>query len=206
MIGFEKTFLDGRASIGMRAPLYSQQGDGSFNQQSFGDLGVLFNYAFYLDLNKGNVLSGGLLVTLPTGPAIDTTIGNVHSTALQPFVGYRWNWSDFYVIGFTSLAVPTDARDVTYFFNDVGIGYWIYRAAPDRLISGIAPTVEAHVSTPLNHRQFTDPVYGFNEVDMTAGVNIGLRRNSILTFGVATPVTGPRPFGIEAIAQFNFRF
>ncbi len=206
VIGFEKSFFDGLFSVGVRAPLYSQQGDGSFNQQDFGDLGLLVNYAFYLDRTTGNTLSGGLMVTLPTGPAVDTSIGNIHSTEIQPFLGYRWNWSDFYVIGFTSLAVPTDGRDVLYFFNDVGVGYWIYRAAPDRLISGIAPTVEAHVSTPLNHRQFTDPVYGFNEVDMTAGVNFGLRRNSILTFGVSTPVTGPRPFGIEAITQFNFRF
>jgi hypothetical protein len=206
IIGFEKAFFDGQASVGMRAPFYSQQGDGSFNQQDFGNLAAFFNYAFYLDRTTGNVLSTGLMVTLPTGPAVNTAVGNVNSTALQPFLGYRWNLKDFYVIGFTSLAVPTTASDVTYFFNDIGVGYWIYRGSPDRWITGIAPTVETHISTPLNHRQITDTVSGFNEVDMTAGINIALRRNSILTFGVATPVTGPRPFGIEAIAQFNFRF
>ena len=30
--------------------------------------------------------------------------------------------------------------------------------------------------------------------------------DAILTLGLATPVTGPRPFDLEAIVQFSFRF
>ncbi len=206
VIGFEKTLFDGRASVGMRLPLFQQQGDGSFSQQDFGDLGVFFNIAFYADPVSGNVLSGGMLVTAPTGPSIDTTIGNVHSTYLQPFVGYRLNLADWYIQGFSSVATPTNSNDVTAMFNDVGIGYWLYRGAPNRLLSAIIPTFEAHVTTPLNHRNMNDPVNAPDELDLTAGVHLGFGRRSLLTLGVSTPVTGPRPFNIEAIAQLNLAF
>lgn len=206
VIGFEKTFFDGRASIGMRIPLYQQQGDGSFSQQDFGDLGVILNVALYRDPFTGNVLSGGILVTAPTGPSIDTPVGNVHTTYLQPFVGYRWSFSDFYLEGFTSVATPTNSQDVTALFNDVGIGYWLYRGAPDRFLSAIIPTFEAHVTSPLNHRNRNDTVSTPDELDLTSGVHVGFGRRSLLTLGVSVPVTGPRPFNIEGIAQLNFSF
>jgi hypothetical protein len=206
LLGFEKTIFDGRASVGVRVPLFQQLGDGSFNQDSFGDLGVMFNYAFYLDRITGNTLSAGLLVSTPTGAAVNTTIGDIHSTVLQPFLGFRWNRDRFYLLGFSSLAVPIDARDVTLLFTDVGVGYWAYRGNANRLISGVAPTVEAHVTTPFNHRSLSDAISAFDIVDFTGGVQIGLRNRSMLTLGVCTPITGPRPFNIEAIAQFNFRF
>jgi hypothetical protein len=37
-------------------------------------------------------------------------------------------------------------------------------------------------------------------------VQIGLFGPSTLTLGVGTPVTGPRLFNVEAIAQLNWRF
>ena len=39
--------------------------------------------------------------------------------------------------GFSSLLVPSDGRDVTVWFNDIGVGYWVYRDN-DGFINGVA--------------------------------------------------------------------
>jgi hypothetical protein len=205
--GFEKTFLDGYASVELRAPLL-QQGNGGagFGADNFGDLTVIGKYAFILDRNTGNVLSGGLAITVPSSRSIPTTDGNFQDTLIQPFVGYLWNFDQFYIQGFHSVAVPTDARDVTILFNDVGVNYWLYRGSPDSLLSSVVPTIEAHLTTPLNHRNFNGPIVVPDTLILTTGVHLGLFRNSTLSLGVATPVTGPRPFSVETFVQFNWRF
>jgi hypothetical protein len=43
-------------------------------------------------------------------------------------------------------------------------------------------------------------------VDLTAGATFGLGNRSILALGVVTPVTGPKPFDVEALVQLNIRF
>ncbi|MBV9126384.1 MAG: hypothetical protein JO112_23800 [Planctomycetes bacterium] len=207
MIGFEKTFLDGNASIGLRAPAFEQEGDGSFRRADFGDLSVVFKYAFLNDEDTGNVLSGGMVVTAPTGADI-TYLSNshIHPTRLQPYLGGILNLNRFYLQGFTAVEVPTDARDATYLFNDLGAGYSLYRSS-DRWISAIVPQVEVHVNTPLNHRGLDSaPIGAIDVVDLTAGTTIFAGEHSALTIGAVTPVTGPKPFDIEALAQFNLRF
>jgi hypothetical protein len=207
MAGFEKTFLDGGASIGMRLPFAQLNGDGSVGQQDIGDMSWLFNYAFYRDTTTGNVLSAGVMATLPTGPPQYTNGGNIHPTLVQPFLGYRWSVDRFYVQGFTSSALPTDPRFVTGLFNDVGAGYWLYRSASrSDFISAIVPTVEAHVTTPLNHRSPDSLISVPDIVALTSGVHIFFANRALLTVGVTTPVTGPRVFPVEAVAQFNFRY
>jgi hypothetical protein len=206
VFGFEKTLLGGDASIGLRAPVFEQQGDGSFRQQDFGDLSLLFKYAFYNDRSTGNVLSAGLVLTVPTGPDIPTIAGNINPVLLQPFTGYLWNRDRLYLHGFTSLAVPTDSRDVTLLFNDFALGYWLYRQRENRFITSIAPTIEAHITTPLNHRGAADPIIVPDLAVLTGGLHFGLSGRSTMTLGVATPVTGPRVFEVEAMAQLNWRF
>src|SRR5262249_26862584 len=157
--GFEKTFLDGYASVELRAPLL-QQGDGGagFGADNFGDLTVIGKYAFILDRDTGNVFSGGLAITVPSGRSIPITAGSFHDTLIQPFVGYLWNFDQFFIQGFHSVAVPTDARDVTLLFNDLGVNYWLYRGSPDRPLSSVVSAIEAHLTTPLNHRNFDGPI------------------------------------------------
>jgi hypothetical protein len=95
-------------------------------------------------------------------------------------------------------------------FNDVGMGYFLYRSNdPDRFLTAVAPTFEAHVNSPLNHHSFDNPneLAGTpHSVNLTAGLNLEFRRNSLLTLGFVTPVTGPRPFDYEALVLFNYRF
>ncbi len=207
VVGFEKTFFDGFASFELRVPGVQQQTtnvDG-LDSSNIGDLTVIFKYALVLD-DGGDVLSAGLAVTIPTGPSIATLDGNVHSTLLQPWFGYIRNFDRFYVQGFHSVVCPTDARDVTILFNDVGLNYWLYRGGPNRLIQSVVPTLEVHVTTPLNHRDGNGATFTPDLVVLTSGVHLGVFSNSTLTLGVAAPVTGPRLFGIEAFAQYNLRF
>jgi hypothetical protein len=206
--GFEKTFLNGAASIEIRAPVSQQASNiGGFATDDFGDLTVIGKYAIYLDRAAGNVVSGGLAVTAPSSGSILTTDGDIHSTLIQPFVGYLWNFNRFYLQAFHSVVVPTDSRDVTLLFNDVGLNYWLYRNQDGRL-RFVVPMVEAHVATPLNHRgDYTnDLLYVPDTVVMTTGVHFGLFKNATLSVGAATPVTAPRIFGVEGFVQLNWRY
>jgi hypothetical protein len=207
MFGFEKTFLDGYASIELRAPMIQMTGNfQGIGAQNFGDLTVIGKYAFLLDNTTGDVVSGGLALTAPTGPGISTVDGSLHSTLIQPWFGYILNSDRFFLNAFHSVVAPTDRRDVTLLFNDVGLNFWLYRAGPDRTLNYIVPLVEAHLTTPLNHRSSDSLIYVPDTLVITSGVNIGLMRNANLSLGIATPVTGPRIFNIETFMSLNWRF
>ena len=97
-------------------------------------------------------------------------------------------------------------------YNDVGIGYFLYRD-PDlnssNFLTAVVPTSEVHVNSPLNHQNAYNPndiAGSANVVNLTQGVGFEFRRRSILTFGIVTPVTSPKPFDIEALILFNVRF
>jgi hypothetical protein len=206
VFGFEKTFLDGNGSVGLRAPVLQQEGDGGFSSNDFGDLSLVTKYAFLYDRQSGNLASGGLVVTAPTGPGLLVLQDEkIHSTLLQPWLGFIRNFGDVYLEGFSSIVVPTDVRDVTIAFNDLAVGYRLYRRNAG-LVRSIIPTLETHVTTPLNHRSPDALISVPDLVDLTAGAHLGLPWQSVLTLGVNTPVTGPRPYGVEAIVQFNYRF
>jgi hypothetical protein len=207
VFGFEKTFLDGNASIEMRMPfLQLNSSINGIGSNDAGDLTIIGKYAFILDRETGNVLSGGLSVTAPTGPRIPTIDGNLHSTYIQPWLGYIWNADSFFIHAFHSVVVPTDSRDVTLLFNDIGLNYWLYRNNSNRFLNYIVPMAEVHVTTPLDHRDASSTIYIPDIVDLTGGVHFGLFRNTTLSFGVSTPVTGPRVFGVEGFVQLNWRF
>jgi hypothetical protein len=206
VVGFEKTFLGGDASIEFRAPVVEQAGADAIDQSDFGDVTVVLKYAFLNDRAAGNALSAGLAVTVPTGPGIPLPDGGkLHSTLLQPWGGYLWNFDRFYVEGFTSLVVPTDSRDVTLLCNDVSVGYQLYRAG-GRLISAVVPSIEAHVTTPLNNRDANSLLTVPDAVVLTAGSHFDIYNSAELSIGVATTVTGPRIFDVEALVQLNYRF
>ncbi len=220
VFGVEKTFLDKRASIGLRLPLnqltaaspYQNLGFGGTNS-ALGDLAVILKYAFYDNRDTGNLLSGGLLINAPSGPSSFASapyIRSFHSTTLQPYVGYIFTRGDFFLQGFSSLDVPTDSRDVTMLYNDVSMGYFVYRSPdPNRFITAFVPSFETHVNTPLNHRDYLnvfDPAGTPDVVDLTFGANVFVRQRGLLTVGLVEPITGPRPFNYEFLIQFNLRF
>jgi hypothetical protein len=70
----------------------------------------------------------------------------------------------------------------------------------------IIPTVELHLTTPLNNRNRTNSlVFAPDIFAITGGVHLQYGR-AILTIGTSTPLTGPKPYAVEGIAQLNLRF
>lgn len=204
VVGFEKTFLDGWASVEVRLPLLQTTGD--YGSSVVGDLTLVGKYALLLDNQTGDVFTVGLALTLPTGPGLPTVEGNFRDTLIQPWFGWIYNFRDFYVQGIHSIVIPTDAQDITLMFNDVGINYWLYRGPANQFLSTIVPTLEAHVTTPLNHRSESDPLYVPDVVVVTSGMHFVFYGNTILTLGAAVPTTGPTPFSWEGFAMVNWRF
>jgi hypothetical protein len=240
VLGFEKTFADGDASVEVRLPLLEvDRGNPRLQAQSFvsspfgsfsaattiagdngidgtdvGDLSLILKYALLNDRCTGDVVSVGMLTSLPTGEGVvDAANHTIRDMFLEPFLGFVWNEERFYVHGFSSVAVGLNSENPTFWFNDVGIGYWLYQ---DRcgtgLIHGIVPTFETHVNTPLSHRQSfvpqadSGPVVALDSVDLTVGAHLVFRHGSTLTVGASRSVTGPRLEDFEIIAQLNLRF
>jgi hypothetical protein len=206
LFGLEKTFLDGDASVELRVPIFQTTSSDSLNGEDFGDLTVVLKYAPYRDPRSGNCLSAGLAVTVPTGPGIPTFDGTIHDVLFQPFVGGSWSEGDLFVQGFSAAVIPTDSRDVTLLFNDVSIGYSLYRGCRDRCLTYVAPALEAHVTTPLDHRASSSTIVASDIVDLTPVLYIGLGERLLLSGGVSFPVTGAQAFNCEALVQVNFRF
>jgi hypothetical protein len=213
-IGFEKTFLEGNASVGMRLPFLQLTGTSGnqIDNNQVGDLSVIFKYAVINDPQSGDVLSGGLLVTAPTGQNVEIGGSNFEPVLLQPYMGYIFNLDKLYVLGFTSVIVPTDSRDVTLLSNDIALGYNLYRADPcgcgsPPLLRGIVPSVEVHVNTPLNHRGTTSTPVGFPDaVSVTSGVRFLIGKCSSLGFAGNVPLTGPNLYDFEGLVQLNIGF
>lgn len=218
-LGLEKTFLAGDTSLGVRMPLNTIHaeafnGENSSTHTEIGDVSVILKCALWQADDCGHLLTVGLAVTFPTGP--DTLAGDVsdpdyRSTVFQPFGGFIYDigW-DLFIHGFSALDIPTDEDEVILLFNDIGFGYWIYRDCDcDRCVTGIVPTIEVHVTTPLEHRgalNFNDPLGTSDIVNLTSGVTFELFGSSTAAVGLVTPVTGPRPFEYEILFQLNCRF
>jgi hypothetical protein len=224
IFGFEKTFDSGRASFGMVLPLdtlsasstiqgnYAKPGGVS---TAVGDLSVFTKFIIRQNMETGSLFSGGLVVTAPTGPASfagANYISAIHTTQVQPYIGYIFRREKYFIHGFSAFSFPAHPNDVTLAYNDLGVGYFLYQdksARPTHWLTAVIPTSEIHINTPLNHQNpyNTNDVAGSaNVVNLTQGLNLEFNRRSILTFGVATPITTPRPFDLEVLILFNFRF
>jgi hypothetical protein len=217
--GFEKTFFDQWASIGIREPINtlniqsSRQFPGLGGTSSaFGNLNVFTKFIVWQD-KGGSLISAGLAIDIPTGPnsfAGFPTILGKNVTDIQPYLGYIFtNGGDWFVQGFSSIAVPTDSALPTMIFVDAALGYYVYRDnAPGSFLTAVVPTFETHLNLPLNHGSlnFKDTYGTPTVVDLTFGLNTEFSKRSVLTLGYALPVTGPTPFSGEFILQFNWRF
>jgi hypothetical protein len=209
IVGFEKTFLDQSCSFSLRAPILQVVGNPELQRSDFGDLTFILKAAILRDPQTQNVLSAGLVVTAPTGGRFTPLMTqDIRDTLLSPFVGVRYAADRFAFVGFSQLVVPTNNRDVIYWFNDLGITYTLFtQKDTDCLITAVTPALELHINTPLNHRGAdTDPIPGIDIVDMSAGVWFQLYRRSSLGFAAIVPFTGPKPFDFQLASYFNCRF
>lgn len=212
--GLEKTFFDQNISLGVRLPLntISADGAGGGTSTALGDLTIFAKGILWENRETGSLLSSGLAITTPNGPtnfAGAPFAKSFRSTALQPFIGYIANFDRWFIQGFSGINVPTNDKLVTMYYNDIGFGYFLYRD-PDAFVTAIVPTFEVHVNTPLNHRATSafvgGPIGIPDVVDLTFGVSVGLGSNAILSAGIVNPVTGPRPFDLEALVLLNIFF
>ena len=101
--------------------------------------------------------------------------------------------------------MPTDSRDVTLWGNSVALGYWLYRAPTDRFLTGITPTVEVHVRTPLNNRDPNGNVFFQDQVNVTTGAHFRFNR-AVISGAVVVPLVGPNPFDVEAVGYMSYWF
>jgi hypothetical protein len=215
IIGFEKTFFDGNASIGMRLPFNLLDAPNSGTPSlggtfaDIGDLTVILKALLWENRDRGMLFSAGVAVTFPTGPdafaGVGSVVGEFHNTLVQPYIGSIWTLNNLFVQGFSEIDIPTDSNDVTFWYDDFGIGYFLLRGRSG-FITALAPTFEAHFNFPLSHRSGMCGVNIPDWVDLTEGFTVEFNRRATLAVGVSTPVTGPKPYDLEALAHFNIRF
>jgi hypothetical protein len=209
--GLEKTFLDERLSLGLRVPLVQVVGDSGVGESMVGDISLIVKWACFYDRARGDVISTGLVLTLPTGgDSLNRQGNNFNDVLIQPYVGYLWNLDTWFVQGFMSLTVATGGGDVTILSNDLGVGYWLYRdeaAGGFAGINAVVPMLECHLLTPFNHRgSATTPVGMPDSYTVTAGVQIMFANRSTLGLAVGTPLSGAAPFDVLGTISFNYHF
>jgi hypothetical protein len=209
IFGLEYANASRTLSIGARLPYYQLTSPGFYNETGLGALTVILKGVIVENEETGSLLSAGMVVTAPTGrrPERSTVTGErVYATLLQPYVGYIVNRCDWYLQGFSSVVVPTDSSDVTFLANDLQVGYLLYKNE-GAFLSGFTPVAEAHLNTPLNHRGNRSEPVGFSDhLTLLGGFQMTFLDHATLGFVVGAPVTGPRPYSLQATCQFNLRF
>ncbi|HJZ58285.1 MAG TPA: hypothetical protein VKE74_25305, partial [Gemmataceae bacterium] len=206
-MGFEKTILDGDASVGMRLPFVQEYGPG-FGSRDVGDLTLALKYAWFNNRQTGDIISSGFWVTAPTGSgsAILADGTNApHSWLFQPWTGFVMSFDRAYVLGISNLVVPSLGRDPTVWGNSLALGYWLYRSPADRLVTGVVPVVEAHVRTPLNQRDPNGVIFLQDQLNLTTGVHFRTSRG-VISPAICVPLIGPRPWALEAMCYANWLF
>jgi len=133
--GFEYAFLEGAASFGMRGG-WQEATKSVQGIDGFSDTTLIGKWAFYNDRETGNVLTGGLAVTVPTGKHPVLADGKkLDPTLIQPFLGTFLSLGDAYIQGFTGLVFTTDNRDATLYNADVAFGYRLYNSTEDQMLT-----------------------------------------------------------------------
>jgi hypothetical protein len=209
VFGHEQAFLDDQYSVELRVPYIQFVSPGFYSDTGIGDVTVIGKAVLLEDRATGNLWSAGLGVTVPTGkmPFSSTITGqSVRGSLIQPWTGYIVSLGDWFSQGFYSLVVPTDSADVTFVSSDVALGYFLYRS-PGSALTAVVPVLESHLNVPLNHRGTqVEPVGFVTQLTLLAGAQFFLGESARVGFAVGAPVTGPRPFSLQASLQLNWRY
>jgi hypothetical protein len=175
LLGFEKTFLDGNASIDVRMPFIS-----GLDFQGLGitsDGGNVGNMTMYLKgllyADDASAFATGLGIGLPTGSDFNVDFpdpGNAGSLTLRnetvtlmPFIAStmslndRWFMQSFgQVLFVTSGDTVVNNNQVVGIFNpqnllqtDVGLGRWLWRDSSRPYFTGLAGVFELHYTSTI---------------------------------------------------------
>ncbi len=177
LMGFEKTFFDGNASIDVRMPLLS--GFQFENNSYSSDLGNVGNLTMYLKgllyADDNSALATGLGIGLPTGSDLHTrssfspntefvTIQN-QTVNLMPFVASTFAPNDrWFVQSFGQLLFNTSGDNVVNqtgsvgVFNqqnllqaDLGVGRWLWKDSTRPYFTGLAGVFELHYTSTMQN-------------------------------------------------------
>ncbi len=172
ILGLEKAFLDGRASIEVRLPFAAQR-DFRFNRFSiqsdgeFGNVGLIGKLQLVKTRNK--VFSTGIAILLPTGGDISGEFdGNAFTIendaiVISPFLAFAsaaegsdWFWqgfaqTDYYARGntFSGLGQSVEHDRQSLLRLSGGGGRWFFRKN-DGLLRGLAGIAELHFTSTLD--------------------------------------------------------
>ena len=214
--GIEKTFNNGMGSVGIELPLDNLTANSFGNvvstptSSALGNLTIFSKYILAQNVRTGSLISACCAITPQTGTSRFAG-ARISSRSIPPTfqtcLGYIYNYNNWYFQGFSGFSFSINPNDVSMIYNDIGVGYFLYRNQDSRgLLTALAPTVELHVNNPLNHR---DPFNKFDlagspdTVDFTFGLNFGLMNTAVLTAAFVTPVASPKAFDSEAVLMLN---
>jgi hypothetical protein len=235
VFGFEKTFFDQRVSVGLRIPFYTLDaeakefrvvpdpstgalvalpGGPGLDTTQFGNVSAIAKGVLWEDHQTGSLISAGATLSFPTSSSRLINPGQSTVAYLQPFAGFIFNSGDLFVQGFTSITLPVVHAESIVLFNDLGVGYYVYRATPRAGgLTAVAPTVELHIADPLRSPDPGVDLFGIvddeklhNVVDVTLGTTLEFGNRATVGAGLVFPLTGPKPFDMEALVQLNYRF
>ena len=214
--GFEKTFLDGRASFEMLLPfagtLASTTTQGfEVRDTELGNLRLALKYLW--TQNPYVNFSSGVGVTLPTADdtVVNSVLGNQlyrfenDSVTVEPFVaalftptdrlfGQLWSSVNFDTTGGTLIydrsvfggSGRSEFIDLPILAIDGQVGYWVYRNNCGT-VRGLAPFVELHYNQIIAQDQVSDSI---NNRTQSQGLDVSTIGNTELnlTAGVTTQI------------------
>ena len=168
---------------------------------------------FRSDRHTGDLISAGVTLSLPTASSLLVNPSQSLLLYVQPYGAFIYNSGDLFFQGFMSITAPLLHSESIVLFTDVGVGYWWYRNPEARLLTALVPTFEIHIANPLRQPDSAVETIGIldtlrlnNVLDLTVGTTLEFGRRTTLGLGLVVPVTGPRPFDVELLAQLNYRF
>ena len=229
--GFEKTFLNQSVSLGLRVPFNSISAEGKpfhlvpdpttgtlvtstadegFDTMLLGNVSAIVKAVLCENRQTGSLISGGATISVPTASNDKIDPGMSVIAYMQPFVGYILNRDEWFVQGFSSLTVPLVSTQSIVMFNDIGVGYWLMRNRSG-LITGVRRRWKCTWPRRCGRviRILPSSAMGcgvFDVFDMTIGATILFGNSATLGLGMVVPLTGPKPFDVEVLAQLNYRF
>ena len=203
----EIPFANDRFSVQISNSLNTFTGGGAPQRTEGGNLNTVFKGLLVRDRGGLNI-SGGMGVGWPVGPTPDGFPGG--NAILAPFIGYLYApaGSNLFIQGFQQVDFPTANEDQALMHTDTAVGVWLRRNDTSRFITGIAPTIELHLYTPLGDAP-TGSLTGLAYDDVlnaTFGTTFVLGNRATLACGLGVPISTRKDYDVEAQVQFNWFF
>jgi hypothetical protein len=174
---------------------------------------------------KNVAFNGNLITTIPGPGGTVATFTRINPTFLQPWVAGQIGSDRLLIHNYFGVLIPTDNNVATFLNNDLTVGYTLYRCNSDRWITSVTPVVGFQALIPVSHRgepasitpatgnidangfPTAAPTFGFSDqFFVSGGAQIGLGQRAMVSFGVVTPVVGPRAFSTGFNLGLNYSY